>query len=216
MKTIGVFGGTFDPVHNAHIQMALSALSKLDLDEVRLIPCHQPPHRDQPQLTSRQRLHLLELATAHHPSLLVDDRELKRSGPSWTVDTLRDLRQEFGEQVSIVLLMGADAYSSLNSWHQWQQLPKLAHIAVFLRPGYSLPDSGPLSEYLDRSSSGQPLLLGIQNQPSGLVAALDQSQVDLSATYVREQLGKGRLPSGLDPAVSHYIVQHQLYGYKPN
>lgn len=211
-----MFGGTFDPVHNAHIQMALSALSELKLDEVRLIPCHQPPHRDQPQLTSHERLHLLELATANHASLRVDDRELKRPGPSWTADTLRDLRQELGEQVSIVLLMGADAYSSLSSWYQWQLLPRLAHIAVFLRPGYSLPDSGLLSEYLDRSPSGQALLLGIQNQPSGLIAALNQAQVDLSATAVREQLAQGRVPDSLDPAVRDYIVKHRLYGYKEN
>lgn len=208
-----MFGGTFDPIHKAHIQMALLALSELKLDEVRLIPCHQPPHRDQPQLTSHERLHLLELATANYESLVVDDRELRRSGPSWTVDTLKDLRQELGEQVSIVLLMGADAYNSLDSWRQWQELPDLAHIAVFLRPGYSLPSKGLLSEYLERSPRGKAFVSGIQRQASGLITALDQPQVDLSATVVREQLSKGRLPSGLDPAVSDYIVRHQLYGY---
>jgi nicotinate-nucleotide adenylyltransferase len=213
---LGVFGGTFDPVHKGHIQMALSALSCLELDRVHLIPCHRPPHRGKPQLTSEERLYLLSLAVAGHKGLVVDDRELKRSGLSWTVDTLKDLRRELGEHISIVLLMGADAYSSLTRWHYWQELPQLAHIGVFLRPGYALPDEGVLADWLNASSAGDESVINVHSRASGCILALNQPQIELSATDIRQQLALGLIPEGLEPYVRDYIVSKQLYGFDEN
>lgn len=189
--------------------MALSAKDSLELDEVRLIPCHRPPHRGEPELSSQQRLHLLQLAIGSHRGLLVDDRELKRDGPSWTVDTLKDLRRDLGDKHSIVLLMGADAFCSISQWHQWQDLPALAHIGVFLRPGYKLSGEQALVlESLDNKSLSE-----IHKRPAGCVVAFNQPQIDLSATRIREQLAQGLIPEGLAPAVLDYIIENHLYGF---
>jgi nicotinate-nucleotide adenylyltransferase len=208
LPTIGLFGGTFDPVHCGHIQMALAAKKYLKLDEVRLLPCHQPPHRDTPQLSSQQRLLLLKLAVSNIGGLAIDDRELKRDKLSWTVDTLKDYRKEFGDELSITLLMGVDAYNSLQTWHEWQQLPTLAHVGVLQRPEYIMPKEGVLADWLASSSAAK-----IHTQPSGMVIALEQPQLPWSATTVREQLALSVRPRGLPKSVLDYIVAHQLYGF---
>jgi nicotinate-nucleotide adenylyltransferase len=188
--------------------MALAAKEHLKLDEVRLLPCHQPPHRATPQLTSQQRLLLLNLAVQEVDGLSIDARELKRDKLSWTVDTLRDCREEFGNELSITLLMGADVYSSLESWQEWQQLPKLAHIGILQRPKYTLPEVGVLARWLERSSAAN-----IYSRPAGTVVALDQPQLPWSATQIREQLALGIRPEGLPESVFNYIVAHQLYDF---
>ncbi len=208
LRTIGFFGGTFDPVHCGHLQMALAAKKHLKLDEVRLLPCHQPPHRAAPQLTSQQRLLLLNLAVQEVDGLLIDDRELRRDKLSWTVDTLKDCRKEFGDELSITFLMGVDAYSGLQQWCEWQQLPKLAHIGVLQRPEYAMPEVGVLANWLERSSAAN-----IHKQPAGTVVALEQPQLPWSATKIREQLALGVQPRGLPESVFNYIVAHQLYGF---
>jgi nicotinate-nucleotide adenylyltransferase len=208
LPTIGFFGGTFDPVHCGHIQMALAAKNILRLDELRLLPCHQPPHRDTPQLTSQQRLLLLALAVKGVDGLSIDDRELRRDNISWTVETLKDCRKEFGDELSITLLMGVDAYNSLQSWHEWQQLPKLAHIGILQRPNYTLPKEGILADWLAASSAAN-----INKQAAGMVVALEQPQLPWSATVIRKQLALGIKPEGLPERVYNYIVAHQLYGF---
>jgi nicotinate-nucleotide adenylyltransferase len=208
LRTIGFFGGTFDPVHCGHIQMALAAKKILQLDEVRLLPCHQPPHRDTPQLTSQQRLLLLALAVKDIDGLSIDDRELKRNNYSWTVETLKDCRKEFGDEPSITLLMGVDAYNNLQSWYEWQQLPSLAHIGVLQRPNYTLPKVGILADWLAASSAAN-----IHTHSAGMVVALQQPQLPWSATAIRKQLALGIKPEGLPEQVYDYIVAHQLYGF---
>lgn len=209
MELIGLFGGTFDPVHRGHIQMARSAQSLLGLDTLYLVPCHQPPHRDTPQLTSEQRLALLQLAISDVPGLLIDDRELHRNGPSYTVDTLREWRAEQGDSVSLVLIMGMDAYAQLPSWHEWQSLLSLCHIAVLSRPDYAPPEQGVLHQWL------QPSIAPIRQAPAGHVVLLQQPLVPVSATEVRRRLAADEnVDDLLSPAVLNYIVQKQLYGYK--
>ena len=191
--------------------MALAAQSLLQLDEVRFVPCHQPPHRSRPQLSSLQRKALLGLALQDYPHLVLDDRELRRKGPSWTVDTLEDFRCEWGDQISLILLMGADAYCQLTTWHRWQSLIELAHIAVLLRPGYLLPQEGVLHEWFSELNS--KTLTQLHRSPSGLVVGLQQEQSSLSATCIRERLSQGCMPAGLSASVQAYILEHQLYGY---
>jgi nicotinate-nucleotide adenylyltransferase len=175
---------------------------------VRLLPCHQPPHRAAPQLTSQQRLLLLNLAVQEVDGLSIDDRELRRDKLSWTVDTLKDCRKEFGDELSITLLMGVDAYNGLQQWYEWQQLPKLAHIGVLQRPEYTMPKVGVLANWLERSSAAN-----IHRQPAGTVIALEQPQLPWSATKIRKQLALGVQPKGLPESVFNYIVAHQLYGF---
>ncbi|PPD32864.1 MAG: nicotinic acid mononucleotide adenylyltransferase, partial [Methylomonas sp.] len=126
---IGIFGGTFDPVHYGHLRSALEVKELFGLDEVRLIPCYQPPHRDQPKASATMRLQMLQQAINHEPGLVVDSRELNRAGPSYMVDTLKSLREEFSEQ-TLLLFIGSDAFENLTSWHRWQQLFDYAHLVV--------------------------------------------------------------------------------------
>ncbi|MBX2809867.1 MAG: nicotinate-nucleotide adenylyltransferase [Cellvibrionaceae bacterium] len=207
---VGVFGGTFDPVHQGHVQMACEVQQHLALEKICLLPSHQPPHRTQPQLPAQQRLQLLKLATASHACLSVDDREIKRTGPSYTVDTLKSFRRELGKQASITWIMGVDAFNTLTQWHQWQQLPKLAHIAVIERPGYQLPTSGILADWLSLSSPQH-----IHRQAAGQVVSIALTPLSISATAIRRQLSAGVMPSALTKPVASYIAQHHLYGFHP-
>ncbi len=135
MPLVACFGGTFDPVHNGHLQAAEEVRERADCLEVRLIPCHIPPHRMTPAAPAAARLAMLELALAGSPRLRVDARELQREGPSYTVDTLVSLREELGEGVALGWVLGADAVAGLDSWRDWQRLPELAHLLLLDRPG---------------------------------------------------------------------------------
>ena len=198
---IGILGGTFDPVHDAHLQMALEAKRTLVLDQVRLVPCHRPPHRDSPLFTSLQRLELLKLATESMPDIMVDDRELHRDRASYTVDTLLSFRHEYGEDCSLVLLMGMDAYSHLNEWFQWQQLRKLAHIAVMTRPDTLPPQQTVLADWL----ASKDALNIVHKQAAGGLVLLQQSMLSVSATSIREQLTQGLPVTNVPPKVAEYL-----------
>jgi nicotinate-nucleotide adenylyltransferase len=126
---IGLLGGTFDPVHNAHLRIALDVLEQLQLAEMRFIPSRQPPHRAQPGASPEQRLAMLQRAVQGQPGFIVDERELRRSGPSYMVDTLCSLRADFSE-TPLCLLLGLDAFRELHTWYRWQTIPELAHILV--------------------------------------------------------------------------------------
>lgn len=150
MKKIGLFGGTFDPVHLGHLAMAQELQQTLQLDQMRLLPCHLPPHRPQPVASGRQRAAMVRLTIAadvNANALSCDERELARDGLSYTIDTLIDLREELEHEsgksakesnakVSLILCMGMDSFNSLPSWHRWRELLNYAHIAVVARPGY--------------------------------------------------------------------------------
>ncbi|MDR2012928.1 MAG: nicotinate-nucleotide adenylyltransferase, partial [Rhodanobacter sp.] len=134
VQPLAILGGTFDPIHNAHVRVAWEAAEFLDA-HVRLVPAHVPPHRDPPVATAAQRAALVRAALTGQDRLWLDTRELRRDGPSYTIDTLRELRAEVGATRPLVLLVGADAFSGLPGWHCWRGLFDLAHIGVLTRPG---------------------------------------------------------------------------------
>ncbi|MFV8818531.1 nicotinate-nucleotide adenylyltransferase [Haliea sp. E17] len=207
---VGVFGGTFDPVHNGHLRSALELVELLQLDHLRLMPCAQPPHGKTPAVAAGHRAAMVELAVRDEPRLSCDARELGRSGASYTVDSLLELRGELGESASLCLVMGGDAVAHLDSWNRWEQLGELAHIVVLARPGWQLPESGVVADWLRQHAVPDAAELGLR--PAGAVLVERLRQLPISSTEIRQMLAAGRSPRYLLPApVLDYIQDNQLY-----
>lgn len=195
-KPIAILGGTFDPVHNGHLRVAWEAAEALDA-EVRLMPAHVPPHRPAPVASAALRVELLRRALAGQSSLILDTRELDRAGASYTVDTLRGLREECGPARSLILLVGADAFGGLPTWREWRALFGLAHIAMLTRPGHTEPWPAELvAEAVPRRARAPGEL---HESAFGKVLSLPVTPLDISASAVRALLANGREPRWLIP-----------------
>ncbi|SFN37057.1 nicotinate-nucleotide adenylyltransferase [Dokdonella immobilis] len=190
-RLLALFGGTFDPVHLGHLRVAWEAAEFLDA-EVRLMPANVPPHRPQPQASAAQRLAMLRAALRGQDRLLLDDRELRREGPSYTVDTLTDLREEIGATRPVVLLVGADAWSGLPGWHRWQDLFGLAHIGVLTRAGHEPREPAELQRQVAARRTGT--VADLADSAAGRVIDIRVSALEISATQVRNELAAGRQP----------------------
>jgi nicotinate-nucleotide adenylyltransferase len=214
---LGVCGGTFDPIHLGHLRLAEEARESLGLGQVRLIPSGQPPHRQAPGTDAEDRLAMVRLAAAGNPGLMVDESEVRACQTSYTVPTLERLRDELGPTRPLVLILGADAFEGLPSWHRWEELFDLAHIAVANRPGFAPHGRrwpGVLSPALEaacRSRLGQdPARLAAA--PAGQVLAFDMTPLAISASLIRGLLKAGHSARYLLPEpVLDYIQSHQLY-----
>jgi nicotinate-nucleotide adenylyltransferase len=204
---IGIYGGTFNPVHFGHLRTALEVKELFNLKQMRLIPCHLPSHRHQPCVSGNLRMEMLKLAISDSPGLQVDSCELDRQGPSYMLDTLKILRQELGEHERLLLFMGADVFDGLERWHLWQQLFQYAHIVVMTRPGYT---SKLLADFFQQRLIGDSALL--QSQAFGCVFFQAVTQLDISATKIRQIFATGGNPQFLLPdKVISFIREHQLY-----
>ncbi len=193
---VGVFGGTFDPVHYGHLRTALELLEYAGLEEMRFIPAGTPPHRDTPHADARTRLALVQAAIEGEPRFRVDDRELRRDGPSWTVHTLRELRAELGSR-PLCLVVGMDAFIGLTSWHRWEEILELAHLLVAHRPGWAAPAEGVLGQLLrERRVETGPAL---QAAPAGRIGICAVTQLEISSSAIRELVRAGRTPRYLVP-----------------
>ncbi|HEX4895428.1 MAG TPA: nicotinate-nucleotide adenylyltransferase [Solimonas sp.] len=196
MKAIGVFGGAFAPFHNGHLRVAIEARERLGLTQLRLIPTAHPPHRRDSRVSPMRRLEWVKAAVRREKGLVADDREILRDGPSYTVDTLTELRAEF-PQAALVLLMGADAFAHLHSWNRWTQLLDLAHLAVVTRPG-AVPE--PSREAAERLQGCRATHLeALHEQPAGLWLPLELPPLDISSTRIRRLLKQGLSVRGLVP-----------------
>jgi nicotinate-nucleotide adenylyltransferase len=199
------YGGTFDPVHDGHVAVAEFAKKTCDAD-VYFIPSADPPHRKKPLASAQQRADMLSIAISSKPYFFLDSRELNRDMPSYTVDTLRELRYELGSHAPIAWLMGADAFAQLHTWHEWEDLFDLAHFVVAVRPGYSMHSPHfSISARLCQS----PEQLG--ESPFGRVFGLQCPLRSESASAIRHAFAVGAPPIGLNPAVQAYILEHDLY-----
>jgi nicotinate-nucleotide adenylyltransferase len=203
---IGIFGGTFDPVHYGHLRSALEVKELFRLTEVRLVLSAQPPHRNQPATTALMRLQMLELAIKNQPGLLIDTRELNRQGASYMVDTLKSLRQEFKNE-HLLLFIGSDAFNQLKTWHQWPHLFDFAHIVVMTRPGFAIQN---LDDFFKaKLVTG---LTELTHVSAGKLYFQQVTQLDISATAIRNMIAEQQNPGFLLPdTVIAYIRQHQLY-----
>ncbi|HRX72331.1 MAG: nicotinate-nucleotide adenylyltransferase [Gammaproteobacteria bacterium] len=209
-RPIGILGGTFDPIHYGHLRPALELLETLELAEVRFIPCRIPAHRGTPQVTAEQRLALVRAAIAGQPGFTADDRELRREGTSYMVDTLASLRDEFGQETPLCLIIGADAFQELHTWSRWRDLAKVAHIVVMQRPGASQALPLILEEWAAPRITPDASFL--RTQPAGRILFQPVTQLDISATQIRALLARGQSPRYLLPeAVLACIHDQELY-----
>ena len=213
------YGGTFDPVHNGHLAVARAARDALDAD-VALVPAHDPPHKGPTRADATQRAEMLDLALAGETGLSVDRRELRRDGPSYTFDTLGELRRELGVAAPIAWLIGADSLLQLHAWHRWRELFDRAHLVAVQRPGSQvdarrLREQAPdvLAEIADRWLPPQALA----ETAHGGFALLPMAELrPESSTELRRRIGEDRDWRGwVPPAVAAYIVRHGLYRGAP-
>jgi nicotinate-nucleotide adenylyltransferase len=211
MKTIGIFGGTFDPIHFGHLRTAFELLQALRLNEMRFMPAGNPPHRDITVATAEQRLAMVQAATQGQPGFIVDDREVRREGLSYSVDTMRTLRADF-PQASLCLIVGMDAFLGLPKWHQWRELLDLAHLVVAHRPGWRAPSMGPLGELLVDRGTGR--IGDLHESPAGRIYIHAVTQLEISSTEVRKLIGAGRDPRYLMPDAVRAIIE-QTGCYRP-
>lgn len=212
---LGIFGGTFDPVHFGHLRLAEEAADVLGLDKVRWIPAGQPAMRETPRVGPRQRLDMVRLAVADNPRFEVDAAEVDAEQASYTVPTLERLRRPdvCGARRPLVLLAGNDAFAGMASWHRWESLFDLAHVAVAHRPGYSVgPSDLPpaLAEVFRARRCYDPGELA--TAPAGRIVTFAMTPLDISATRIRAMLSKGLSPRYLTPeSVIAHIRQHRFY-----
>jgi len=209
---IGLLGGTFDPVHFAHLRLAVEALEELPLASVRWIPSGQPGHRGVPVAGVEHRLAMLRLALAGEPRFALDDADARSAVSTFTVNTLARLRAELGAGVPLVLIIGADQLLVLDTWREWKRLFELAHIAVAERPRFEVRSAalaGELAlEYAGRSTEAGALA----RSPAGAITTFRMTPLDISASVIRAGVVAGRTPRYLLPdAVLDYIVSHQIY-----
>lgn len=202
-------GGTFDPIHIGHLRSALEARELLGCDELRFIPCHQPPHRATPSVTSVQRLRMIELAIAAEPGLRVDAREIKREGPSYTIDTLAELRAEIGVDCALYLLIGMDAFVELDTWLRWNELLNFANLVVMQRPDSVFPQQGAVADLL---RAHRVELNDVKVKMHGAIAIVQLTPLPISATAIRALIHAQRSPRYLLPdAVWQFIREQNLY-----
>jgi len=211
-RRIGLLGGTFDPVHHGHLRMALEAAELLGLDELRLVPVNMPALRAQPGATPEQRLDMLRLATAGIPGLTVDDRELRRGGVSYSIDTLREIRLDLGDLHRLCMIVGEDAFAGLERWKEWQRLLDYAHIVVLTRPGDTAAPGATLAAWTAEHLEADPAA-ALRAASRGRILRLALTQLAISSTHVRALLADGRNARFLLPEpVLEYIHAHRIYG----
>jgi len=204
MRPFGVFGGMFDPIHYGHLRTAHELHELLGLETIAFLPAGDPPHRAAPLADAATRLAMVQAAVQDDPRFVVDDRELRRGGPSYTVLTLEELRAERGAQ-PIVLIMGMDAFAGLDRWHRASALITLAHLVVAIRPRAPGPvPDGLAAELLRRNRCTDPAALA--GVPAGLVYVSEGTQLDLSSSAVRAVVAAGRDPRYLMPEAARRII----------
>lgn len=214
ISPIGIFGGTFDPIHFGHLRLAEEMLELGNLQQIRFIPTGTPPHRGNPQVTAAQRSAMVGLAIADQAAFVLDEREVRRASLCYTVDTLRELRGELGDAQPICLLMGGDAFLQLHTWRHWMQLFDLAHIVIGCRPGFAIDErihAAPIAlqmQYAQRRCGADAL----SRHAAGRIATLAIPKLEISATDIRARVAEQRTIRYLLPnAVADYIYQHHLY-----
>ncbi|MEN8135251.1 MAG: nicotinate-nucleotide adenylyltransferase [Thermodesulfobacteriota bacterium] len=213
-RRVGLLGGTFDPVHNGHLSLADYVLHLLELDSVLFIPAARPPHKGYAKVTSfKHRSAMVKIAVRDKPRFFVSDMELQRCGPSYSVDTLKELRVFLGPGVHLFFIIGMDAFVELDTWKNGWQLLDYANFAVVARPDYSSELIGPLVNRLGYYSFDSVRSCWVAPDRLGRIYPVNMPPIAISSTDVRRKVGSGASLDGLiSPAVSEYIGAHDLFG----
>lgn len=206
-----IYGGTFDPIHFGHLIPVEALAKQVALHQVTIMPNNVPPHRPQPEANSQQRKTMVELAIAGNPLFRIDDRELKRSTPSYTVETLEQMRDEQGPLQPLAFIIGQDSLLSLQRWHRWESLLGLCHLLVCQRPGYAIAmDTAEQQRWLDAHSTAD--VAELHATSAGKIFLAQTPMYDISATAIRQRLLKNLPCDDLVPApVLEFIHRQRLY-----
>jgi len=204
MQPIGLFGGMFDPIHLGHMRTAFELSQALKLAEVRFMPAGSPPHKQITHASAELRLAMVSAAIADQKGFVVDDREIRRKGVSYSYDTLAELRAEFPDR-SLCLLLGMDAFLGLPDWHRWRELLDLAHIVVAHRPGWKAPTMGPLGEVMVDRGTGS--VRDLHEQLAGRIYIRAVTQLEISSTDLRQVITSGQDPRYLVPEEVRKIIR---------
>lgn len=206
---IGILGGTYNPVHHGHLRVAVECLELLDLARLHLIPLNAPAHRDPPSVSAKLRLKLLKAAVKREKKLIADDREIRRGGVSYSVETLEEIRVEMPDR-SICLIIGTDAFVHLHKWSRWEKLIELAHMIVVHRPGTDLPKDTPAYKMLIPRLTEN--IADLHRGKAGQFMSLSLPMLDISSTQIRSILHNKASPRYLLPqSVLKLIQKHELY-----
>ncbi|MBJ3814545.1 nicotinate-nucleotide adenylyltransferase [Shimwellia pseudoproteus] len=208
---LALFGGTFDPIHYGHLKPVAALAQQIALRHVIIMPNNVPPHRPQPQASSEQRKMMVSLAIARNPLFQLDCRELQRSAPSFTADTLEEIRQEIGYRRPLAFIIGQDSLLTLPTWNHYSRINALCHLLVCRRPGYPVQMKTPADQaWLDARLTRN--IDDLHRLPGGKIFLADTPLYDISATTIRERLEHGQSCADLlPPAVMHYIIAQGLY-----
>ncbi|XOV78539.1 MAG: nicotinate-nucleotide adenylyltransferase [Aestuariibacter sp.] len=206
---LGIFGGTFDPVHNGHIKPLEAVQQQLELNRILALPCHIPPHKEAPSSSPKHRQAMLELEVKQHPWLTIDNREMQRNKPSYTLHTLQELRREYPEQ-HLCFIIGMDSMQAFDTWYQWQDIMQLCHLVVMQRGGYQPEFNATVKGLLDCAQVSQ--LDSLRKNKSGHVVFINTPQLDVSSSNIRQRIKNSESVDKLvSNEVIHYIEQHGLY-----
>ena len=218
MNPIALFGGTFDPVHYGHVAFARAAFSQLELQKLLLLPAGNPYQKGRlPFASAPHRVNMLKCAFHEDHDLAIDSRELTRIGPTYTYDTLLELRAEYGAKASLVWLIGGDAFAKLDTWYRWRELFSLAHFAVIDRPSHRLDIADGAAMLRKEIDARLGTLLDAHTSPCGAVVMLGMAPPPISSTEIRRRILSGESIADLTPsAVCDYIEQHRLYRSEEN
>lgn len=208
-QPVGIFGGTFDPIHYGHLRTAFELVQGLALAQVRFLPTGDPPHREAPLAPGALRLEMVRAAVAGEPAFAVDDREIRRSGRSYTFDTLTGLRAELPGR-PLCLLLGMDAFLGMPTWHRWREIFDLAHVVVAHRPGWKAPITGPLGEIMVDRGTGS--VRELHAATHGRILIQSVTQLEIASTDLRQLILTGRDLRYLVPeAVRDIILRTGCY-----
>lgn len=206
---IGIFGGTFDPPHLGHIEPVKEVASSLGLEQVSIIPCHIPPHKLQPGISNIHRIAMVELMIAHNPLFTIDDRELRKSSTSYSVETLEEIKHQ-QQDAKLCFFIGMDSLVNFETWYKWDKILNLCHLVVLARPGYNNQQLAKLNNQITaRITNNADDLIHFDN---GQILTTTNQAVDISSSYIRQQIKAKKSFRHLVPNyVADYILQHKLY-----